>query len=194
MVRIAGEGRKYGLYLLLVTQRPDKLEQNALTQCDNLILLRLNGAADVERIAAAFSFVSPSLLAEAPSFAKGEALVAGGSWKADARPLRGPAVTRGRGRRADELGRTGDAHYTIGGVSAVLYARPPLKRSQFHISSKRRYQAMAEIGPVQMIALAFGPDADFEGRIIDELVKLEGERRSESSICCSCSRTRSPAS
>jgi hypothetical protein len=27
--------------------------------------------------------------------------------------------------------------------------------------------AMAEIGPVQMIALAFGPDADFEGKIIE---------------------------
>ena len=78
VVRIAGEGRKYGLYLLLVTQRPEKLEPNALTQCDNLALLRLNGAADVARIASAFSFVPPSLLAEAPSFAKGEALLAGG--------------------------------------------------------------------------------------------------------------------
>jgi len=78
VVRIAGEGRKYGLYLLLVTQRPEKLEPNGLTQSDNLILLRLNGAQDVARLASAFSFVAPSLLAEAPSFAKGEALIAGG--------------------------------------------------------------------------------------------------------------------
>jgi uncharacterized membrane protein len=35
---------------------------------------------------------------------------------------------------------------------------------------------MAEIGPVQMIVVAFGPDANLEGRIIDELVKLESER------------------
>jgi uncharacterized membrane protein len=35
---------------------------------------------------------------------------------------------------------------------------------------------MAEIGPVQMITIGFGPDAKFEGRIIDELVKLERER------------------
>jgi hypothetical protein len=78
IVRIAAEGRKYGLHLLLVTQRPDKLAPNALTQCDNLILLRLNGAADVERLAAAFSFVPRALLAEAPTFAKGEALFVGG--------------------------------------------------------------------------------------------------------------------
>ena len=78
VMRIAGEGRKYGLHLLLVTQRPDKLAANALTQCDNLILMRLNGAADVERLAAAFSFVPRALVAEAPSFAKGEALFVGG--------------------------------------------------------------------------------------------------------------------
>jgi hypothetical protein len=35
---------------------------------------------------------------------------------------------------------------------------------------------MTEIGPVQMMVLAFGPDADFEGRIVDELTRLEGER------------------
>jgi hypothetical protein len=78
IVRIAGEGRKYGLHLLLVTQRPDKLEPNALSQCDNLVLMRLNGAADVERLAAAFSFVPAALIGEAPSFAKGEALLVGG--------------------------------------------------------------------------------------------------------------------
>jgi len=35
---------------------------------------------------------------------------------------------------------------------------------------------MTEIGPVQMIALAFGPDADFQGKVVDELAKLESER------------------
>ena len=40
--------------------------------------MRLNGAADVEGIASAFSFVPPALLAEAPTFGKGEALLAGG--------------------------------------------------------------------------------------------------------------------
>jgi uncharacterized membrane protein len=35
---------------------------------------------------------------------------------------------------------------------------------------------MSEIGPVQMIAVAFVPDANPEGRIIDELARLESER------------------
>jgi hypothetical protein len=35
---------------------------------------------------------------------------------------------------------------------------------------------MAAIGPVQLISIGFDRDANFEGKIIDELTKLEGER------------------
>lgn len=35
---------------------------------------------------------------------------------------------------------------------------------------------MPQIGPVQMIAIGFGPDAKFEGRILEEIMKLEEER------------------
>jgi hypothetical protein len=35
---------------------------------------------------------------------------------------------------------------------------------------------MKEIGPVQLIAVAFGPDATFEGRILEELGRLEEDR------------------
>jgi uncharacterized membrane protein len=35
---------------------------------------------------------------------------------------------------------------------------------------------MTEIGPVQMVAIGFGPDAKFEGQIVEELVRLENER------------------
>ena len=35
---------------------------------------------------------------------------------------------------------------------------------------------MAEIGPVQVIAIGFDRDADFEGKVIEELAKLESER------------------
>jgi uncharacterized membrane protein len=35
---------------------------------------------------------------------------------------------------------------------------------------------MAEIGPVQLMSIGFEPEANFEGRIVDELAKLEKER------------------
>jgi uncharacterized membrane protein len=38
------------------------------------------------------------------------------------------------------------------------------------------WKRMTEIGPVQMIVVAFGPDTNLEGRIIDELAKLQTER------------------
>ncbi|HEX2291957.1 MAG TPA: ATP-binding protein, partial [Gaiellaceae bacterium] len=41
-VRIAGEGRKFGLVLLVATQRPQKVNENVVSQCDNLILMRMN--------------------------------------------------------------------------------------------------------------------------------------------------------
>jgi hypothetical protein len=76
-VRIAAEGRKFGLYLLTSTQRPQKVHPNIVSQCDNLVLMRMNSAADLAYASAVFSFVPASLLALASSFRLGQALVAG---------------------------------------------------------------------------------------------------------------------
>jgi hypothetical protein len=76
-IRIAGEGRKYGLYFLLATQRPQKLHDNVLSQCDNLLLMRMNSAADLGVVEQVFSFVPAGLLGCATAFRQGEALAAG---------------------------------------------------------------------------------------------------------------------
>src|SRR5215216_4193249 len=54
-VRIAGEGRKFGLYLLVSTQRPQKVHENVLSQCDNLLLMRMNSLADLVFVSGVFS-------------------------------------------------------------------------------------------------------------------------------------------
>ncbi len=76
-VRIAAEGRKFGLYLLVSTQRPQKIPENVLSQADNLVLMRLNSLADAAFAEAAFSFVPPSLIARSATFGQGEGLIAG---------------------------------------------------------------------------------------------------------------------
>jgi uncharacterized protein len=76
-VRIAAEGRKFGLYLLVSTQRPQKVQENVISQCDNLVLMRLNSAADATFAQEVFSFVPPRLVEQAATFRLGEALVAG---------------------------------------------------------------------------------------------------------------------
>lgn len=77
LIAIAGEGRKYGIHLLLVTQRPSKLHENVLSQCDNLILMKMNSAADVDRLAVNFSAVPTALIHRASSFGLGEGLAYG---------------------------------------------------------------------------------------------------------------------
>jgi DNA helicase HerA-like ATPase len=76
-IRIAAEGRKFGLYLLVSTQRPQKIPENVLSQADNLVLMRLNSLADAAFAEAAFSFVPPSLIAQSVTFRQGEGLIAG---------------------------------------------------------------------------------------------------------------------
>ncbi len=77
LAQIAAEGRKYGLWLLLSTQRPSKIHPNVLSQCDNLLLMRMNSPGDLAELGAVFGFVPPRLLATVPEFRQGECLVAG---------------------------------------------------------------------------------------------------------------------
>ena len=74
---IAAEGRKFGLYLLTSTQRPQKVNEEVLSQCDNLLLMRMNSEADLGYLREVFSFVPAGLIERATTFGMGETLVAG---------------------------------------------------------------------------------------------------------------------
>jgi DNA helicase HerA-like ATPase len=75
--RIAAEGRKFGLYLLVSTQRPHRVNDLVVSQCDNLVLMRMTSVGDLGYVADTLSFAPPALLQEATSFRMGESLVAG---------------------------------------------------------------------------------------------------------------------
>lgn len=78
IIQIAAEGRKFGLWLLLSTQRPSKVHPGIISQCDNLGLMKMVSPLDLEDIATYFGFAPPALLAQSPWFRQGEALFAGG--------------------------------------------------------------------------------------------------------------------
>ncbi|WP_043442620.1 ATP-binding protein [Arthrobacter sp. L77] len=78
ITQIAAEGRKFGLWLLLSTQRPSKVPVNVLSQCDNLVLMKMSSPRDLAELASVFGYVSPGLLDDVLHFTKGQALVAGG--------------------------------------------------------------------------------------------------------------------
>lgn len=77
LIQIAAEGRKYGIWLLLSTQRPSKVHPQVLSQCDNLVLMRMNSPTDLADIAALFGFAPEAMLRASPHFSQGELLVAG---------------------------------------------------------------------------------------------------------------------
>lgn len=107
VVRIAAEGRKFGLYLLVSTQRPQKVHENVISQADNLVLMRLNSAADAAFAQAVFSFVPAELVARSATFRLGEALVAG-------KLSSHPALVRFGARVAEEGGADVPATWAAG--------------------------------------------------------------------------------
>jgi DNA helicase HerA-like ATPase len=102
---IAAEGRKYGLFLLLVSQRPDKLDDFVLSECGNKAIMRLDseGVAKVVREKLGLEGLGQDFSHRMLQFKKSRALLAG-QW---ANP---PMVMFCAARRTKEGGRSlGDA-------------------------------------------------------------------------------------
>jgi len=75
--RIAKEGRKYGVSLGLVTQRPAELSPSALSQCGTVVALRLSNERDQAFVRNTLPEGSDWILASLPALATGEAIVIG---------------------------------------------------------------------------------------------------------------------
>ncbi len=75
--RIAKEGRKYGVSLCLVTQRPAELDPTILSQCNTIFSLRLSNERDQEILKAGISDAAASLLEFMPTMGMGEAITFG---------------------------------------------------------------------------------------------------------------------
>ncbi len=77
--RIAKEGRKYGLFLLVASQRPSELSKTVLSQCSNFVVHRIQNPDDLSQIRQMTPFISDSVLKRLPSLPKQHALVFGTS-------------------------------------------------------------------------------------------------------------------
>lgn len=77
LTRIAKEGRKYGVALALVSQRPSALSVEALSQCGTLFALRMGNEADQRFVAAAFPDAARGMLAALPGLMTREAIILG---------------------------------------------------------------------------------------------------------------------
>ena len=75
--RIAKEGRKYGVFLGLVTQRPAEIDSTIISQCSTLFVMRLSNDRDQALIRSAVSDAGVSLLTFIPSLGTGEVFAFG---------------------------------------------------------------------------------------------------------------------
>ncbi len=75
--RIAKEGRKYGVFLGLVTQRPAELDATIISQCNTLFTMRLANDRDQALLRSAVSDAAANLLSFVPSLGTREVLAFG---------------------------------------------------------------------------------------------------------------------
>jgi hypothetical protein len=75
--KIAAEGRKFGIFLTLITQRPSKVSSNALSQCNSQIIMRITNPRDQEAILNSSERLGEEELQDLPGLNTGEAIVVG---------------------------------------------------------------------------------------------------------------------
>jgi DNA helicase HerA-like ATPase len=79
--RIAKEGRKYGAFLIVASQRPSELSKTVLSQCNNFIIHRIQNPDDLSQIKQMTPFISDTVLRRLPSLPKQHALIFGSAVK-----------------------------------------------------------------------------------------------------------------
>jgi uncharacterized protein len=77
ITRISKEGRKYGISLGLISQRPTELSQAALSQCGTIFALRMGSELDQRFVATALPDAAQGMLAALPMLRNQEAIISG---------------------------------------------------------------------------------------------------------------------
>jgi DNA helicase HerA-like ATPase len=75
--KIAGEGRKFGIFLIVITQRPGKIDADVLSQCNSQIILRVTNPSDQNAILESSENITGYLMEDLPSLDTGEAIIVG---------------------------------------------------------------------------------------------------------------------
>lgn len=122
--RLAKEGRKYGIGMLLVSQRPADVEGTVLSQCNSWIVLRLTNSVDQSHVKRFLPDNLAGLAALLPSLSRQEAIFVG-----DAASL--PARIRIRTLPKNQLPDSNDISYAKG------WSQPPVSRDTIRAVVKR---------------------------------------------------------
>lgn len=139
--QILSEGRKFGVGIGLITQRPGKLDQDVLSQCMTQIIMRIVNPIDQQTVAQSVEGAGRAMLAELPALTKGQAVISGVG-------VNTPVMCRIRERLTKHGGETFDAPdewakwHSSGAKSkreeeSSIYRTPPSKEKDEKIGGFR---------------------------------------------------------
>jgi DNA helicase HerA-like ATPase len=100
--QVLAEGRKFGIGVGLISQRPGKLDADVLSQCQTQCIMRIVNEIDQKSVAAAIEGVGRDLLDNLPALSKGQVIVAGAG-------VNTPVICRVRERYTKHGGESKDA-------------------------------------------------------------------------------------
>jgi DNA helicase HerA-like ATPase len=121
------EGRKFGIGMGLISQRPGKLDPDVLSQCLTQCIMRIVNEADQKSVATAVEGVGRDLLDNLPALSRGQAIIAGSA-------VNTPVICRVRTRITPHGGESKDApaewqrHFGEDAVAARQREAAPLAR------------------------------------------------------------------
>ena len=100
--QVLAEGRKFGIGMGLISQRPGKLDADVLSQCQTQCIMRIVNEIDQKSVASAIEGVGRDLLDNLPALSKGQVIVAGAG-------VNTPVICRVRTRYTRHGGESKDA-------------------------------------------------------------------------------------
>lgn len=98
---IASEGRKFGLGLLVISQRPARVDKNVISQCSTQIILRVTNPNDIRALSRGLEFMSSEMEEEIKRIPQGVALLSSPS-------IEMPILVDVRVRRSEHGGRAAE--------------------------------------------------------------------------------------
>ena len=122
--RIAKEGRKYGIGLMLVSQRPSDVERTVLSQCNSWFVMRLTNSTDQDHVSRFLPDSLAGLSRLLPSLSRQEAIFVG---EAAAVPAR--IIVRDLSK--NQLPRSDNVSFVKG------WSQLPVTKEQIEIVTKR---------------------------------------------------------
>lgn len=126
--RIAQEGRKFGVFLILISQRPGRIHPDSLSQCNSQIVLKITNPQDQTAIEQSSERLSADLINDLPGLNVGEAVVVGDITRTPVMVKIRSRMTREGGADIDVVDRLRKARKAVGIDQKLMKERKEEKK------------------------------------------------------------------